>query len=131
MELDNIIKVPTWGIIVFILFLVSPIVTGGIKYFSKDKVINTVSQLPKLAQEQFFNSYSRSLRLYNILFWIEPIGLVALLFVYFYFYQLTLLLVLIALDVFTFILTLEDYLFRKSVIARIKERASEYFQCTS
>jgi hypothetical protein len=119
MDLDNILDVPTWVKIVFILILVVPLTTGGIRYFFKDKLINAVRLLPEDQKEKFIYSHSRTLQIYKILFWMMPITLVVLLGSY-YFYKLSILLVLVLLDVLSLVYVMEDFLFRRSLVAKIK-----------
>ncbi len=107
-------NVPIWFITFLIMFCLL-IITGTIRIFSKNKIINSIEKMTDEKREQLINSYSGILKIYKIFFWSAPLYLICIPFIIYKYASSNFIYILILMIILS-ITILEDYLFRKSII---------------
>lgn len=95
-------------------------VTGTLSYIYRNKIIESLRNLPQERIERLVTSYSKLIRVWKILFWVFPInaGLILLVSIELDEPNLIYLTIFILL---IFILAVEDYFFRKAIVKKLIE----------
>ena len=95
-------------------------ITGALRHFMKDKIVSAINRLPIEKKEKFITSYSSVVKIYKLLLFLMPIGLVVVPYIV-YIYQPENFFHIFVLEVLVYVLIVEDLLYKRSVLMKIKE----------
>ena len=111
------ITYPLW-FKVFLGFGCFLVITGLLKHFVKDKVIDSFNQLPNEKKGKMITSYTQIVFIYKIYLYSTPLHLLVLFAIYKYspqnFFHLTL------IEIICFLLIISDLIYRHSILKEIK-----------
>jgi hypothetical protein len=95
-------------------------ITGALRRFMKDKIVSSVNKLPIDKKRKFTTSYSSVVKIYKLFLFLMPISLVAVPYAL-YTYQPESFFHIFVLEVLVYVLIVDDLLYRRSVLIKIRE----------
>ncbi len=112
-------SMPLYFKIIFLCFGLT-VITGSIRFFSKGKTISKYIEFSDEKKNSVIDFYSRLIRYYKIIIWIAPF-VSALILYCTYMYSRHDFLYTLSVLVLSFILISEDFLYRKSILNKVKK----------
>jgi hypothetical protein len=95
-------------------------ITGTYRRISMNKIVSAVNMLPNGKKKNFVKSYRTISKTLKILFYMAPLNLIIIPYT-FYKYDPNNFLYFLILECIVYIVIIDDYSFRRSVLKKIKE----------
>ena len=111
-------NMPIWFKL-FLGFFGILIITGTIRYCRKGKIIQAVAKLSVEKKDALIKSYSTIVKIYKIFLWMFPLYLIVIpIIIYIYSHSNFIYFLIVMISIYVVIL--EDFIFRKSMISAYK-----------
>ena len=111
------ITFPFWFKIFIGLFAFC-IVTGAIRFFTKNKLISTLRKSPDEKKNKLLRIYTMEIKVNKIFLMLAPLNLILVPYI-FYLYRPQNFFHIVVMMCIIYILIVEDYLFRKSILSNL------------
>lgn len=109
-----------WWFEIFLAWFLLTIIMGVVRYFTRDKRVHKIDELPTERKEKILESCAILIKIYKFFFWASPLYLVVIPFIIYKqqpaeFFHMT------TMQIAVFITILQDFLYRKFLLKKIKQ----------